>query len=154
MNGHRRISPWSGAAIGIFAAAVLTWLLRESAQALRSALRSFDATESAGALAGAFWLLLAFGAILVAIVLAAQFHPLISAVPAAWFLVVFGPVLVGVLGTPDWYPEWVRSYFLETASEAGPLITGVLVAGTVAAYVRRRRSSPEPADVEAQESRL
>ncbi len=152
MNSHRRISPWNRAAIGVVAAAVLAWLLRASAQALRSALRPADAAESAAALMGAFWLLLAFGAILAAIVLAAQFHPLISAVPAAWFLVVFGPVLVGVLGTPDWYPGWVRSYFLETASEAGPLITGVLVAGTVAAYVRRRRSSPEPADVEAQES--
>lgn len=152
MNSHRRISPWSGTAIGILAAAVLAWLLRESSDALRSALRSLGLTEGAGGLAGAFWLLLAFGGILVAIVLAAQFHPLISAVPAAWFLVVFGPVLVGVVGTPEWYPEWVRSYFLETASEAGPLITGVLVAGTVAAYVRRRRSSPGFLDFAAQEA--
>lgn len=154
MNIHRRISPWSGAAIGVGAAAVLAWLLRASAQALRSALRTLDAAESAEALMGAFWLLVAFGAILVAIVLAAQFQPLISAVPAAWFLVVFGPVLVGVLGTPDWYPDWVRSYFLETASEAGPLITGVLVVGTVAAYVRRGLSSPEPVAAEVEEAAL
>lgn len=150
MNSHWRISPWSGAAVGVVAAVALAWLLRESAQALRSALRSVDNAVGAGALMGAFWLLLAFGVILVATVLVAKFQPLISAVPAAWFLVVFGPVLVGVLGTPDWYPDWVRSYFLETASEAGPLITGVLVGGTVAAYVRRRLTPSHPLGSETQ----
>ena len=154
MTRRWRISPWIGAAIGVVSAAVLAWLLREGQQALRSALRSPSAAESEGALSGAFWLLLAFGVILVVVVLAAQVQPLISAVPAVWFLVVFGPVLLGVLGTPDWYPEAVRSYFLETAGEAGPLITGVLVAGTVAAYVRLRRSSPERADVEVEVARL
>lgn len=150
MNGRWRTSPWGGAAIGVVAAAVLAWLLARSQQALRFV----NFVESPETLVSALWLFLAVGAFLVAIVYAAQFHPLISAVPAAWFLVVFGPVLFGVLGTPDWYPRWVRSYFRVAGIEAGPLITGVLVAGTVAAYVRRRRSSPEPGPVEVEEAHL
>jgi hypothetical protein len=154
MNSRWRIPAWSGASIGVVAAALLAWFLREAQQVLRSALRSLGPAESEGLVTGAFWLLFAVGAVLVAIVVAARFHPLISAIPAVWFLIVFGPTLLGVLGTPDWYPDWVHSYFLQTAGEAGPLVTGVLVVGTVAAYVRSRRTSPEPVAVETEESRL
>lgn len=150
MRSHWRTSPWSGAAIGVVVAAVLTWLVREGVQALRFATTRVDE----GALASAFWLLLAVGVILAVVVFAAQLHPLIAGVPAAWFLVVFGPVLLGVLGTPNWYPEWMRSYFLQVGGEAAFVVTGVLVAATITAFFRRRLFSSEPANVDVGEARL
>lgn len=79
-----RTSPWIGAAIGVVAAAVLTWLVREGWQAfLSSGQEGFN-------IAGPGWLLLTLGVTLVAIVVASEFHPLISAVPAVWFLLLFG----------------------------------------------------------------
>lgn len=143
-----RTSAWSGALIGVVAAGVLTWLVREGVQAFRS-----GAQSGVTSLAGPGWLLLAVGAVLVLVVGGADFHPLIPAVPAVWFLLLFGPLLVGVAGLPDWYPEWMRSYFLVTGSAAVFIVTGVLVAATVAAFVRRRLFASEPADVEAEEVR-
>lgn len=151
MRSHRRLSAWSGATIGVVVAAALSWFVREAVQALRfAATRTVDE----GALTGAFWMLVAVGVILVAVVFAAQLHPLIAAVPAAWFLVVFGPVLLGVLGTPNWYPEWVRSYYLQVGGEAAFVVTGVLVAATITAFFRRRPFSSEPASVDVGEARL
>lgn len=151
MKSRWRLSAWSGAAIGVATAAGLSWFWREGQQALLS---SIFALEGEGSRMAAFWLLFALGAVLVAVVVAAQFHPLISAIPAAWFLIGFGPVLFGSLSTPAWYPEWLSTYSLERAGEAAPLITGVLVTATVAAYVRRRLPSPDPVDAEAEEVRL
>jgi hypothetical protein len=152
MNSRWRTAPWSGAAIGFVAAVVLAWLLREGQQALRASSRSVDPAQSEATLVGAFWLLFALGAVLVVVMFAARFHPLIPAVPGAWFFVVFGPALLGVMGTPDWYPEWLRSYFLQTAGEAGPLVTGVLVTATAAGWVLRRPSTPEPVGTEVEEA--
>lgn len=148
MRRQWRTSVWTGAAIGVAAAGVLTWLVRDGWQALMSAL------GDGVALAGPGLLLLGVGAILTAIVVGAQFHPLISAVPAAWFLLLFGPSLaLGVAGTPGWYPDWMRSYFLLAVSPAVFIVTGVLVATTIQVYVWRRPFSSQPAAVEAEEAR-
>ncbi len=56
------------------------------------------------------------------------------------------------MGTPGWYPEWMISYILQAISPAAYMVTGVLVAGTITAFVRRRLSSPGPADVGAEEA--
>lgn len=149
IGSHWRTSAWSGAAIGIVAAVVLTWLVLEGVQAFLSAMQ-----RGATTLAGPGWLLLAVGAVLVVVVVGADFHPLIPAVPAVWFLLLFGPLLVGVGALPDWYPEWMTSYFLKTGSAAVYIVTGVLVAGTIAALVRRRLVSSEHAAVEDEEARL
>lgn len=147
MSTSWRTSSWIGAAIGVVAAFVLTWLVREGWQVLLSAVQ-----EGVATIAGPGWLLVALGVVLVAVVVGADFHPLISAVPAAWFLLLFGPSLAGMqMGTPRWYPDWMTSYLLQAISPAAFIVTGVLVAGTIAAYVRRLFAS-KPAVVEPEEA--
>lgn len=143
-----RTSSWIGAAIGVVAAVVLTWLVREGWQVLLSAVQ-----EGVATIAGPGWLLVALGVVLVAVVVGADFHPLIAAVPAAWFLLLFGPTLAGMeMGTPGWYPDWMTSYSLQAISPAPFIVTGVLVAGTIAAYVRHRLFASEPAAAEPEEA--
>lgn len=147
MSTSWRTSSWIGAAIGVVAAVVLTWLVREGWRALLSAVQ-----EGVATIAGPGWLLLAVGVILVAVVVGAEFHPLIAAVPAAWFLLLFGSFLAGMaMGTPGWYPDWMTSYALQAISPAAFIVTGVLVAGAIAAYVRRLFAS-EPGAAEPEEA--
>lgn len=148
MSPSWRTSSWIGAAIGVVAAVVLTWLVREGWQVLLSAVQ-----EGVATIAGPGWLLVALGVVLVVIVVGADFHPLIAAVPAAWFLLLFGPSLAGMqMGTPRWYPDWMISYALQAISPAAFIVTGVLVAGTIAAYVRHSPSASEPTTVESEEA--
>lgn len=150
MSPSWRTSSWIGAAIGVVAAVVLTWLVREGWQVLLSAVQ-----EGVATIAGPGWLLVALGVVLVLIVVGADCHPLIAAVPAAWFLLLFGPSLTGMqMGTPRWYPDWMTSYALQAISPAAFIVTGVLVAGTVAAYVRQRLFASEPEAVEPEEAHL
>jgi len=142
-----RMSTWSGAAIGVAAAAVLTWLLREGVETFFASARL---ARDGGTFAGSGWLGFALGAVVAAVVFGAQFHPLISAVPAAWFLILFGPSLFGVVGAPDWYPDWMRSYVPRLLSVAVFVVTGLLVAVTLKVYVwsRPRSSGSTAIDVE------
>lgn len=55
------------------------------------------------------------------------------------------------LGTPRWYPDWTTSYLLQAINPAAFIVTGVLVAGTITAYVRRLFAS-EPAALEPEEA--
>lgn len=103
------------------------------------------------AFAGPAWLLFDLGVILVAVVVGAEFHPLISAVPAAWFLLLFGFSLLGMATVPGWYPDWMTSTVLLATSPAPFIVAGVLVAATITAYVRRRFAS-EPEAVEIEET--
>lgn len=132
MRSRWRTSYWSGAAIGVVAAVVLTWLVREGWQAFVSAGQEGLAFAKPG------WLLVLVGTVLTATVVGAQFHPLIPAVPAVWFLLLFGPGLIGDFRPTDWYPEWMQTYILVAMSPAVFVVIGVLAAATIAAYVWRR----------------
>lgn len=149
MRSTWRISPWIGAAIGVVVAAVLTWLVREGWQALLSRVQ-----EGGLAVAGPGWLLLALGVILVAVVVGSEFHPLISAVPAAWFLLLFGFSLVGMTTLPDWYPDWIASTVMLAISPAPFIVAGVLVAATITAYVRHSLFASKPVAAEMDETRV
>lgn len=129
---HWRLSAWAGGIAGIAAAAALTWLFRWGTQTFISAVRSPDNAE----LAEAGWLLLLGGVVLMAVLLSAHLHPLITGIPALWFLVRFGPLLLGVGGVPEWYPQWIGRHVLIDANEAAFVITGLLAAATTEALLR------------------
>lgn len=139
-----RLPSWSGALIGVAAAAALTWLLRQGTQEFLSAVRTAD---SRGLMASG-WLLILGSFILAAVLWSPRFHPLITGVPAAWFLIRFGPTLLGTAGTPDWYPEWIGRYILQDLNEAAFIVTGLLVAATLGELFRRRPSEASVAQSE------
>jgi len=130
-----RLPIWAGGLLGVAAAAVLTWLLREGYQSFRAAIDLAD-FES---LTGAGWLFVLGGVVLAAVLWSARIHPLIAGVPAAWFLVRFAPLLLGVETVSGWYPEWLSNHVLVDANGVSFLTMTLLSVATCAGLFSHRR---------------
>lgn len=130
----RRLPAWAGGLVGIVAGVLLTWLLREGMQTFRFGAQMAEI----GAVTRGSWLLILASFVLAAVMWSARLHPLIIGIPAAWFLIRFAPALFGAFVVPDWYPEWLGNYILPDLNSSAYIVTGLLVAATVDAVLRRR----------------
>lgn len=88
--------------------------------------------------------LLVVGAGIAVVALAAQYHPLITAVPAGLLFVTYTPLFFNV-SVPAWYPEWFRRDILVSYSPALYLVVAAFATASVW-HLTTRRNTPQPQD--------